>query len=306
MATSTTNLSLSKPELSDTSDITTQNGNWDILDTKVYNSELKSRFFDTSGTDTYTVTTGWFAYVDGETLKCNFLTVNTGASTIAPDGLTAKAIKISDGTADVAAGDLDGYTILIWDAGNDFFVLAPKGGADINKGTPYIVSPTNAVTKSEQLSITNKGLFKGIHNLGNNFYAFEIDGIRYPTTGSYESFKQGYHEFNIPYTTSFKFYSDTANYVINYDIDDVPYIEESSSTSIASDLVVNVTGKGKLNTVRSDYATIEIDGVEIMGTVGGNGSLIGSAPFNVNAKFKTSLKVYVKGTTESFVSYKVE
>lgn len=82
------------------------------------------RYFDTTGTDTYAVTTsGTFQLVDGAVLNVNFTNENTGDSTIDADGSGARDIRDPDTLEYVKSGILSGYKKLSFDLGTNTYYL---------------------------------------------------------------------------------------------------------------------------------------------------------------------------------------
>jgi hypothetical protein len=81
--------------------------------------------------------------IDGNILKVKIHATNTGASTMAEDGQTAKSIKkfdvAGDAFVDVEAEDLpkNGVIDLVWSVADDFFIYSPKGGAKVTIQNVY-------------------------------------------------------------------------------------------------------------------------------------------------------------------------
>jgi len=116
-------------------------------------------YFSTSGTNTYTVnTTGTFQFTDGYTLKVNFVSTNTGASTLAVDGTSARNIYLEDGSTAVSAGDLRGYVELVYKLSVDAFVL--KYSDRNEKGRVYSLDATGTDTLTA--SYTGLTYFTGL------------------------------------------------------------------------------------------------------------------------------------------------
>lgn len=94
-----------------------------------YGSEIYAA--DSVGTDAYAVTTSpaFASLKDGMVVRFKAGTVNTGAATLAVDGLTAKAIRknyddvLSDG--DIAAGQI---VEVVYDSANDWFQMLSQVG----------------------------------------------------------------------------------------------------------------------------------------------------------------------------------
>lgn len=109
-------------------------------------------------------TTGTFDLTkDGNILYINPSLTNTAAITIAADGQAAKAVKKfnidTNAYVDIEAGDIkkNQQTSLRWDLTEGFFVLAPKGGANIKsiqRGTYSYLNKTTADINISEVDLT--------------------------------------------------------------------------------------------------------------------------------------------------------
>jgi hypothetical protein len=89
-----------------------------------------------SGTDTYTGTLTGFTVGAGKTIAAKIPNANTGAATFNLNSSSAKAIRKTGGTEDVAAGDLKAGGVYIFhDDGTNWQVIGVGGGGgEINGG----------------------------------------------------------------------------------------------------------------------------------------------------------------------------
>lgn len=142
MATVTTNLGLTKPALQDNADISVMNANMDLLDAAVtgkaaagdLNAHAANRIkhpdyaVTNHNGNAYTVTiSGLTELVDGYPLCVKFDVASTGAITINPNGLGAKAVVDYFGNA-VTNVRANLIANLRYDAVNGNFQLQGKGG----------------------------------------------------------------------------------------------------------------------------------------------------------------------------------
>jgi hypothetical protein len=104
-----------------------------------------------SGTDTYTGTLTGFTVGAGKTIAVKIPNANTGAATFNLNSSSAKAIKKTGGTEDVAAGDLKAGGVYIFhDDGTNWQVIGVGGGG--GGGGPAIadVYPNIAALLADQ------------------------------------------------------------------------------------------------------------------------------------------------------------
>lgn len=268
----------------------------------------RTAILDTGVADAYVVdTAGTFDLtLDGNMITFIPSNNNTGASTFQVDSQTVKAIKDVDDTG--AFIDLEADKIkenvptqLVWSVGSDFFILRPSGGVK-RYGTSIVGANTPSDTTSLRLNLSGKGVFKGItspETTAFGFY-FELDGVRYPSSGNYESL--GFSVFfDMPFKTSFVFYSEDTRVLPIYDLNKTLAIVPASTSAISPTLRVDVTGKGRLKdfVVNGSFA-LEVDGVFVVGNTTSVISNVNTRnTYITDFEFQTSFKLYT--TTNQYI-----
>ena len=111
--------------------------------------------YTASGTDTYTATIPSVTMANKLVLKIDFVSPNTGASTININSLGAKNIYKKGGDA-LTAGDLDGLTIITYD-GTNFHVLGGAGGLSSLNGLTGGVQTFATGTTGTDFGISSSG-----------------------------------------------------------------------------------------------------------------------------------------------------
>jgi hypothetical protein len=243
---------------------------------------------DTSGTFDLTK--------DGNVLTIVPNLTNTGASTVAVDGQTAKAIKKFDIGTDAyiatEAEDLKKNTPaqLVWSVGSDFFILRPSSGANALKSllNTFFVNQRTISTQTTTLrqSVTGSGWILGFTQSSstNDKIKLKIDGtwiIGNDTQAHSYAADDRIQPFFIRFDSSFEFYSQL-NYiklvfVLGDDFSkplDLNVYQAGAGTGTTANTLLNVTGKGWFldftfasTTGAANAVTIIIDGVtEISGT----------------------------------------
>lgn len=95
-----------------------------IEDDILQNIKPNIKFYDASGTDTYSVTTdGTFQLVDGARISVNFVNPNTGDATLNIDGAGARDIKYFPSLQNVRTNQVKGYMHLVFGLAENAFLL---------------------------------------------------------------------------------------------------------------------------------------------------------------------------------------
>ena len=313
MSTQTGNLGLYRNETVDdtlVALVNNQNINMNIIDSNVQQNTTNLDIAriaktDTGVADAYVVdTAGTFdRTIEGNLLHFIPSNTNTGACTISEDSQTAKAIKKfdigTDAYIDLEAEDLKKNTPvqLTWSLTNDFFVLAPKGGA-IKYGALNIYTLTTATTAlTQRLNLIGKGVFKGLSQgtaTEYEWYAI-IDGVRFPSSDNYNMAQSGL-VIDYPFENSFEFYSENDRLVCIYELEGQLGMSQPSLTGAVTQRI-NITGGGKLKSISGGGSvSINIDGVDILG-FGATGRLVSTCSLYVDYEFESSLEVYTSANT---------
>jgi len=256
---------------------------------------------DTGAADAYVVSTaGTFSRVEGNTFSFIPSNANTGASTINEDGNGIADIRkwVEGVSTALEEGDLPKFqkAELVWNSSETDFFFAPKSGA--KEGLHTVDGNIVATAASLRADVSGKGVFKGVSNAAGAVYSFyyEVDGTRYPSTPGqfYQAPNFTVIPMNIPYKTSFKFYSQNTSLFCTYDLNGQFFSSTVGTISSLTTLRKTVSGAGRLTYVGGgNYVSLEIDGVFIFGdATNGRGAFGSASGTYVNFEYTTGFKYY--------------
>ena len=285
-----------------TGNITTLENELDILRTaKDSTGTVNAYILDTPAVFDYTV--------DGNLVNFNPNFTNNGAATIAIDG-TTKSIKKFDIDTDayviLEEGDIkkNNPLTLRFDVSEDFFVLAPKTGAEKRGNLILNVSGTGTAIVTQTVNYSGKGRVKSIINTAAAVYEWYmvIDGVRYPTTGNYEFTNDQGVYMDFPFENSFEFYSENARIVPLYTEDGTLKCPTTFSSAALSTLKLSVSGSGRINGLSigngSRYQLL-IDGVQVFGASATQEYLVSAGNFNIDTEYTTGFDLYTTDTNNA-------
>jgi len=258
--------------------------------------------------------------LDGNILPFTPSLTNTGAVTISEDSQTAKAVKKfnidTDAFVDVDAGDIkkNTPTSLTWSVSDDFFIYAPKGGANPmeewdNPTSSY--SAPQAATLALRTSVVGSGWIIAICNptFQTPKFRLVVDGSDQIGDASNGAPHQAFNHIMamIRFETGFSYYDDILNtmqiyYVLGDDFEiAIPKTVASGNIKVTTNSLINVTGKGWLygGFAGNNGATIEIDSVDV-------GPNRDTPTFATMFKFENSLNFkhqYAVGTSGVTLNY---